>query len=162
MSNSDYGPNAFVKSVIEDNDFIKDSIDITQYNNMKIRHKICEYNPQTHGEYFLKNILFQFASSFSNDELMDLDRIKNRLLSGGITINYGKRTVNLDFLQALEEIQFLKSKLPYVNSILEIGCGYGRTCHAILQSFSNIEEYCLVDLPEMLKLSSAYLKNVLD
>ena len=47
-----------------------------------------------------------------------------------------------------------------VSSIVEIGAGFGRTCHAILSLSPEIEEYSIVDLDPMLDLSRKYMKLV--
>ena len=47
-------------------------------------------------------------------------------------------------------------------NIVEIGAGYGRTCHAFLSLNNNLKKYLIIDFPEMLSLSSRYLKKVLD
>lgn len=61
---------------------------------------------------------------------------------------------------SLEEVLFMKSCLEKGGTILEIGAGYGRTCHTILSLFPNIQEYRIVDFQQMLELSSAYLESV--
>ena len=71
-------------------------------------------------------------------------------------------TFDLDYLLSLEEVLFLKDTLQEVYSILEVGPGYGRTCHSILSIFENVQEYVVIDLKEMLNISRQYLKRVLD
>lgn len=43
---------------------------------------------------------------------------------------------------------------------MEIGAGYGRTCHTIFANH-DIAEYCVIDLPGTLQLSRKYLAEVL-
>ena len=43
---------------------------------------------------------------------------------------------------------------------MEIGAGFGRTCHTLLTLCPAIEEYIIVDLEPMLRLSRAYLQRV--
>jgi hypothetical protein len=45
--------------------------------------------------------------------------------------------------------------------VLEIGAGYGRTCHAFLSNH-DLVEYCIIDLPKSLEMSKKYLREVLD
>jgi hypothetical protein len=58
---------------------------------------------------------------------------------------------------------FLEQKniLKNINTISEIGGGFGRLCHPILKNFLNIEVYVIIDLPACLALSQIYLKSVL-
>jgi len=143
---------------ILDSDCFK-KINIDQFKDEGINFRIAQYNYKTHGLLFLKNILFNMAESFGKEFLL-LDRIPNRDVGKGVSINYAGITVDLDYLLAIGEIIFLKKKLKKITSILEIGAGYGRTCHSILSLFPNIKFYHIVDLPEMIALSSAYLKKV--
>lgn len=68
--------------------------------------------------------------------------------------------VNIDYALSADEVLFLKSSGIDFAEIVEIGAGFGRTCHALLCSFP-VERYVIVDLPEMLSLSSTYLRKVL-
>ena len=46
-------------------------------------------------------------------------------------------------------------------TILEIGAGYGRTAHAILNTFK-INKYFIIDLNTNLQLAKKYLNKILD
>lgn len=67
--------------------------------------------------------------------------------------------INIDYLFALEEFMFLDQALDLkeVRSVVEIGAGFGRTCHTLLALSDRIERYTIVDLPEVLELSRRVL-----
>ncbi len=67
--------------------------------------------------------------------------------------------INIDYLFALEEFLFLESAfdLRAVRSVVEIGAGFGRTCHTLLALSDRIERYVIVDLAEVLELSRRVL-----
>lgn len=134
-------------------------IDLKTFKNENANTKITQYSYKTHGLLFLKNLIFQMTSTFKHQDLLLLNKIPNRDLGGGESINYKNIILDLDYLLALEETLFLKDTLKTIKSILEIGAGYGRTCHTILSLFPHIQEYSIIDLPQMLKLSNAYLKK---
>ncbi len=127
----------------------------------KINYKIAQYDPRSHGVLFLNNIVYQMAKRFDK-YLPIFEKIKNRNVLGGHSIFYRGFELNLDYLQALEECLFLEDVLKDSTSILEIGAGYGRSCHSILSLHPTITLYEIVDFPEMLALSKKYLKQVLD
>jgi hypothetical protein len=59
------------------------------------------------------------------------------------------------------ELSFILKNLQLGGaSILEIGAGYGRTCHAIISN-RDIKSYYIIDLENCLQLSRRYLKKVL-
>ncbi len=68
--------------------------------------------------------------------------------------------IDIDYLFAVEEFLFLHEhmNLHTVKKVVETDAGFGRTCHAILRLVDSVEEYTIVDLPDVLKLSQAYLK----
>ena len=133
-------------------------IDLNTFKEEGANTRITQYSSKTHGVLFLKNLLFQMANKFKKDELSLLHNVPNRHIGGGIGIAYKGISLDLDYLLALEEVIFLKTYLDSVESILEIGAGYGRTCHTILSLFPNIKKYYIVDFPKMLELSKSYLK----
>lgn len=67
--------------------------------------------------------------------------------------------INIDYLFALEEFMFLEQEfdLGAVRSVVEIGSGFGRTCHTLLALSDRIERYTIVDLAEVLELSRRVL-----
>ena len=76
-------------------------------------------------------------------------------------ITYKGSLLNIDYLLSAEEILFLFKELREVKSILEIGPGFGRLSHSILQYFENIDNYYIVDLKFMLSFQKKYLSKVL-
>jgi putative sugar O-methyltransferase len=68
--------------------------------------------------------------------------------------------INIDYLFALEEFLFLESFIDPVKSVVEIGAGFGRTCHTLLTLADRIESYTIVDLPDVLNLSRRVLSEV--
>ena len=70
---------------------------------------------------------------------------------------------DLDYLYAAEEVDFLDTELELesIQTIVELGAGFGRTAHTLLRISPTITQYVIVDLAETLKLSLEYLKQVL-
>lgn len=136
-------------------------IDLATFKSEGANSRIAQYNSKTHGVLFLKNILLNMASSFDEKALDLLRAIPHRHLGGGLSINFeGINSLDLDYLMALEELVFLENTLKSSRTILEIGAGYGRTCHSILSTLTHIEKYTILDFPAILSLSSAYLSAV--
>lgn len=144
--------------ILSTNKFKGFSLDNFKDNGANLR--IAQYNHNTHGLFFLKNIIFNLASSFTGDQLKLLNKVPKRETGGGFYINFEEVRVDLDYLLALEEVLFLDKTLRSVESIVEIGGGYGRTCHTILSLYPNIKSYTIIDFKQMLELSGAYLKEV--
>ena len=112
-------------SILEKEIFKK--IDINTFKEEGANTRITHYSHQTHGLLFLKNILFQMAKTFKEDDLSLLCKIPHREIGGGVVICYQEMLVDLDYLMALEEVLFLQTQLNSTRSVLEIGAGYGRT-----------------------------------
>jgi len=121
------------------------------------------YNLKTHSMLFFKTILHNMAKTLTLDEKESLNRVKNRNLGNPLTIEYETGLfVDIDYLQGIKEISFLKEILNSCSNILEIGAGYGRTVHIILSLFKNINYYTIIDLKPMLNLAREYLSSVLN
>ena len=71
--------------------------------------------------------------------------------------------VNLDHFFSIEEFTFINANLNFdeVGHVLEIGAGFGRTAQALIKLVGSIKKYTIIDIPEVLSLSSGYLKKVL-
>ncbi len=134
---------------------------VDDFKNSAINNRISQYNFRTHGLFFYKTLLFYVAENTNRSDLELLNLIDNRHVGQPISIQYDKLELDMDYLQAIREYVFLKEELQVVKSIIEIGAGYGRTCHTILSLCNNVKDYIIVDLPNVLSISQKYLFNVL-
>jgi hypothetical protein len=91
-----------------------------------------------------------------------LRRIRNREFGRPIAVRSHGELVCMDYLQAVLELGFFAPEVELTGAtVLEIGAGYGRTCHAVLANH-DVAEYHIVDLANSLELARAYLGVVLD
>ncbi|MGD0420709.1 MAG: putative sugar O-methyltransferase [Xanthobacteraceae bacterium] len=76
-----------------------------------------------------------------------------------VSVKVRSCAINIDYLLSVQEYLFLESAadLATTRSIVEIGAGFGRTCHAMLALVAGIERYTIVDLPNVLELSRRVL-----
>ena len=91
-----------------------------------------------------------------------LKNIRNLNLGNPLTINYFGNDVSIDYLLSTEEMFFIDEELKESKTILEIGAGFGRLAHSIIENFENVERYVIVDLDSVLTLSKLYLSKVLN
>lgn len=132
------------------------------FKSSPINHKIALFNPEVNGVRYLKTVNFLLADSMSQDEKDLIANTPNRELGQPLSIRFDGLSVCLDYLQAAKEADFVKRSFELRGAkLIEIGAGYGRTCHTLLSNF-DIDSYCIVDLPNALNLSSRYLGEVLD
>ena len=112
--------------------------------------------------YYL-NFLFNEVRKKNEDFFENYKKIGNTLLGQPLCVSANGVKVNLDYLTSMEEYNFLSKNIDLKNieSIIEIGAGFGRTAHTLLKLCPSIKIYTIVDLPSMLKLSSKYLEKVL-
>ena len=131
--------------------------------------RLGSWGPIIKNSRYFKSLLFEFSNTL-NDRchkelgqglVKTLSKIKKRNTGKPVYITYEDAQVDIDYLLSVEEILFLNEELLKSKSILEIGPGFGRLCHSVLQTFSNIEHYYLIDLDFMSLLQEEYLKTVL-
>ncbi|MFX0093610.1 MAG: hypothetical protein ACFFBD_17800, partial [Candidatus Hodarchaeota archaeon] len=81
---------------------------------------------------------------------------------GAITFKVGDYCISRDLMDSINEMYFLNetislSQIKNIN-ILDIGAGYGRLAHRMLECFHNIQNYFTVDaIPESTLLCQFYL-----
>lgn len=135
---------------------------ISKFKSNEINFTLSMFDPATRGQRYYSTVLYMMAKDMPWDRWAKLVKITNRNLARPIAIIYKGEPVCLDYLQAIEELDFIDR---YVNldgmDILEIGAGYGRTCHTILANH-DVKTYTIADLGCSLKLSEKYLHDVLD
>lgn len=99
------------------------------------------------------------------DTLSLLSRLDEDGQFGCWTYAYpGLGCVSRDLLQSVNEISFLErqlriSTIPALR-VLDIGAGYGRLAHRMIQALPNIADYCCTDaVPEATFISGWYLRH---
>lgn len=135
--------------------------------------RLAHWEPAEPTLRWFKSYL-QLAAQSTPPHEVDLIRgVENIGRGDPVTINvYGTTSdqagvkvlaVNLDYLYAAEEVAFIEGAIASseLRSICELGAGFGRTAHAVLETKPWIQTYWIVDLAETLSLSSAYLHSVL-
>lgn len=112
--------------------------------------------------YYL-TLVFNEVRKKNDDFFSMYKKLGNTQLGQPLSVSAQGVQVNLDYLTSLEEFDFLEANLDLgkIETIVEIGAGFGRTAHTLLKLCPNIKQYTIVDLSPMLKLSSGYLNKVL-
>lgn len=161
MNPSHLGPSEFWRSNLRTHirkDLIKD---LENFKSSDINFKVALWNPKTNGVRYLKTLLYNLCATVSNENWQQIKRIENRDLGNPIAVTYNNVRICLDYLQAALELEFINENLdPTGSNVLEIGAGYGRTCHAIMSNH-DVNSYYIIDLENCLHLSQNYLQRVL-
>lgn len=125
--------------------------------------KFVAWNPLETSTRYFKFLLLNSALRQPPEFFEAYRKLENRELGQPLTVRCAGCDVDADYLAAVEEWDFLRASgaLSGVGSVVEIGGGFGRTCHALLTLCPQIERYVIVDLAPMLELSQAYLARVL-
>ena len=133
-------------------------------------NRLAAWDPLDPSLRYFKFLLFHVVNSKNKIFYQNYAKIGNTRVGDPVHIpvrlkevSGGKIDVNLDHFLAVEEYTFLKSHmgLDGVLDIVEIGGGFGRTAQAILKLVPKARSYTIIDLPNILALSSCYLKKVL-
>ncbi|MDG4817133.1 putative sugar O-methyltransferase [Micromonospora sp. WMMD956] len=135
--------------------------DLSNFKSSEVNYKLALWDPRVNGVRYLKTLVFTLAAGLSPANWARLRRIANREVGDPFSITYDGEAVCMDYLQAVLEVEFIESRMTLDGArILEIGAGYGRTCHALLSNHE-IAAYHIVDLENSLDLASRYLGAVL-
>lgn len=136
--------------------------DFKNFKSNKVNFKIALWDPRFKGVRYLKVLIYNLCASLSDKQLNKIAKIKNRNVGNPISITYNGQDVDLDYLRALYELEMIERHVKLRGTdMLEIGAGYGRTCHALLSNH-DVKSYHIVDLDNSIQLSRKYLKTVLD
>ncbi|WP_150251046.1 putative sugar O-methyltransferase [Nocardiopsis deserti] len=136
--------------------------DLSDFKSSEINFKLALWDPGTNGVRYLKTLIHTLCSGLSPENWERLRRISGRGVGSPITVSYDGEDVCLDYLMAVRELEFIAGHTPLDGAtVVEIGAGYGRTCHAILSNH-DVAAYHVVDLAPSLRLCRTYLAAVLD
>lgn len=125
-------------------------------------NKFVAWDPFERSTRYIQFLLFTVASRKSESFFDAYRRLARSDFGNPLAVRVAGCAVNADYLAAVEEWEFASARggLAGARSVVEIGAGFGRTCHAVLSLTPSIESYTIVDLAPMLRLSSAYLAKV--
>ena len=136
--------------------------DPASYSIHSLNRFIAVWNPATSGLRYAKTALYLAATQLTARQIEILRAVGPRRLSGGaLEVTVAGERINFDYLSVALEVDFMRPLLETATSVMEIGAGYGRTCHGVLKAFPNVRRYVIVDLAPCLALSRAYLRRVL-
>lgn len=127
-------------------------------------NRLAAWDPYDKSMRYFKFLFFHQLQMKDSLFFLNYSKIGTTSLGKPITLNEPSgQAVNLDHFFSIEEFTFLNLHLNFneINHILEIGAGFGRTAQALIKLTPNLNRYTIVDLPEMLALSCAYLEQVL-
>lgn len=136
------------------------SASTTDFSNLKRTSELmifATFDPDRFGLAYLRTLIFHLYNNLDNDSKEILKNTQNRSLGNPYTARIGGEDIDLDYIQSAAEAAFIKPVIGNVSTVIEIGAGYGRTCHTIINNFKHIDRYCIIDLPYSIGLSSAYL-----
>lgn len=137
-------------------------IDLNTFKSNQSIFKLSLWDPKTNGVRYLKTLLYTVLSNSEAKDFHLYKRIENRNVGSPITVKIRGERVCLDYFQAVDEAKTISMAVSLKGAkILEIGAGYGRTCHTLLSLHPEIENYYLLDLEPCLVLSRRYLERVL-
>lgn len=111
---------------------------------------------------YFKFLLFDLASAKPAIFFDQYRKLGNVDIGAPTAVTIRGCRINIDYYLSVDEVMFLHGAidLSKIHSVVEIGAGFGRTCHALL-SLADISRYVIVDLPEVLNLSGQYLRRAL-
>lgn len=126
------------------------------------KNRFVAWDPFERSSRYFKFLLFTTAQQQSPRFFEAYRKLQHRELGRPLTVRCGGCDIDADYLAAVEEWEFLLDAraLDGTRTIVEIGAGFGRTCHTLVTLCPEIEEYIIVDLEPMLRLSRAYLQRV--
>lgn len=127
-----------------------------------INNRLASWDPVDADSYrYYLNVLYNLVSSMPDKFFEIYEKIGMTSLGNPLSVRSRGLKLNLDYVFSCQEILFNLDFLKNQKNVCEIGGGFGRTCHAILRNFPNLESYVIIDLPSCLNLSQRYLAKVL-
>jgi len=137
------------------------SVDLTGFKSAGVNFKLGLWNPRTNGVRYLKALIYNLADRLDEAGWQRLRRTAGRDTGAPIAVRRHGELVCMDYLQAVLELEFIARHVDLDGAVvLEIGAGYGRTCHTVLANH-DVTTYYIVDLENSLELARAYLRQVL-
>jgi putative sugar O-methyltransferase len=151
--------------------FGKNRFDIFSFRQPgQLNSRLASWEPGERSLRWYRTFLNLAFSSSSIRVQSNLENLLTRMDLGNPVSNNQKGrknkifSFNLDYILAFEELEYLENSIENIlefKNIIEIGAGFGRTAHVIIERIEKLESYVIYDLPEMLEVSRVYLQAVL-
>jgi hypothetical protein len=126
--------------------------------------RLAAWDPLDRSMRFFKFLLYAAAQRQPDRFFSLYSKLGKVDVGGPVFVTLRGCDINIDYFLSIEEFLFLDSAVDLTNvrSVVEIGAGFGRTCHALLRlcDAGRLERYVIVDLPEVLELSRRFLSLV--
>lgn len=128
-----------------------------------INGKLTSWNANEKSSRWFKFLIYNTVKQKKQEFFSRYSFLGETSLGNPPHIIFNNSKINLDYLLAIEEYEFISKSIDIkeIKNILEIGAGFGRTAHVLIKLIHNLENYVIIDLPELLELSKEYLKSVL-
>src|ERR1039458_2240491 len=117
-----------------------------------VNKRLASWSPTDNSSRHFKFLLWNALEGMDDDFFTYTRCIRNRSLGNPTTVRYRTMDIDLDYMLAVDELLFLEKQnriLSRCRTVVEVGAGFGSTAHAILENFSQIDKYTIIDLPEM-------------
>jgi hypothetical protein len=128
-------------------------------------NRLAAWDPLDKSMRYFKFLLYA-AAKRQPERFFSLYRaLGNVDLGQPIAVSLHSCAINIDYLLSVDEFLFVETAPDFqsVQSIVEIGAGFGRTCHTFLalSAPGQVQQYTIVDLPEILELSRRALAKLI-
>ena len=125
-------------------------------------NRLAAWDPLDKSMRYFKFLLYT-AAERQPERFFELYRALGSVdLGKPISVMLRSCEINIDYFLSIDEFLFLESAidLKSVRSVVEIGAGFGRTCHTLL-ALGGVKQYVIVDLPQVLELSRRALAKLI-
>jgi putative sugar O-methyltransferase len=125
-------------------------------------NRLAAWDPLDSTMRFFKFLLYTTAERQPEHFFSLYRKLGNVEIGGPVSVSLHSCAINIDYFLSVEEFMFLEASvgMSSIGSVVEIGAGFGRTCHALLALAPRLERYTIVDLPQVLALSRSVLAQV--
>ncbi|WP_221349859.1 putative sugar O-methyltransferase [Streptomyces beigongshangae] len=135
--------------------------DLAEFKRGQVIYRLTSFDVRTNGVRYLKTLIHNLAGRLGPESWERLRRIEGREFGHPYSVTYDGEPVCLDYLRAVSDLEFMEKNVDLDGRrVLEIGAGYGRTCHTLMSN-KDIVSYTIIDIPTTMALSRKYLRTVL-
>jgi putative sugar O-methyltransferase len=139
----------------------KQEFNIESFRSARDFFMFSTFDPNRFGLLYLRTLIWTLYRTMDVETRAILGQIRNRQIGNPHTILVDGEQLDLDYVVSACEARFVLEGAKSVSAIVEIGAGYGRTCHSLLSVLAGVERYWILDLPFMLNISRQYLFRAL-